>query len=122
MTGSEYVYVPVEANAVMPMDEGGSGGAEGSSGMTYVNWTEDGGIIGKGWDEAIGMKNTPFIPPYNSEEAILEHLKSAGNLNTIFSNWRNMYDSMEQNEFLIAARDGVYGHTDNGGCIGERIY
>lgn len=125
-SGSEVVYVPVEAAAVVPMAEGGSGGSDVGGGEIYVNWIEgggeNGGIIGRGWIKAFRLTNTPFVCPYNSEEAILEHIRVHRNLDTIFENWRNTYGPIDQAEFLLAAADeNVYGRTENNGCIGAQL-
>lgn len=127
ITGSEYVYVPVEANAVTPMAEGGSGGADAGGGTTFVNWIEGrelegGGIIGRGWVKAVGLPNTPFVSPHDTEDAILKHIEKYKDLDKIFEEWRSVYDPMEQYVFLLAAADEkFYGNTDSEGCIGSQL-
>lgn len=108
-------YIPVEANSVMPMAEGGSGGYQ--VGGYYVNWTTA-GITGKGWDQAIKMTNSPFEGM--TENDILNVISSQGDLDTIFREWGKKYDAGEELAFLIQAED--YYRSTPEGCIGDQKY
>ena len=125
MTGSEYVYVPVEANAVMHMAEGGSSGEVPGYNVdgAYINWDYELGIINKGWSQVIDMPYSPFAN--FTVEGIQEIIKNENNLNSIFSQWAVTTDPYEQNQFMNKAYEiyGVYSitHDTTDGCIGEQM-
>ena len=102
-------YVPVEADVVMPMAEGNSGGyyVKGYE----VNWNEK-GIIGKNWEEVIDLPNSPFAGVLKED---LEDIAATpgGNLNSYFLNWAATYDSEKELEFLLAAARTYPG------CVGD---
>lgn len=129
MQGSEFIYVPVEANEVMPMAEGDSGGdipgfeVPGS----YINWDRERGIVNDGWDRVLEIENNPFsYAGYTTVEQIQEVIDSQGNLNTIFSSWGQYIMPNELSAFIedITAAYGVYkpSRDEYDGCIGDRIY
>lgn len=123
MTGSEFVYIPVEANAVMPMDEGGSGIPGYNLEGKYINWDYDGGIINRGWDAVIKMQYSPF-EGYTVEK-IQETIQNESNLNSVFAEWGKKYGFAQQDQFMHEAH-AVYGyydpeHGDTTGCIGAQI-
>ena len=111
-------YVPVEANSVMPMAEGGSG--QGGYNVTgyYVNWT-DAGITAKDWSTVISMPNSPFAGM--TVESIAEQINNVGNFDNLFANWGNAHGPSQEMEFLNAAT-AYYGFTDQNGCIGDQLY
>lgn len=112
-------YVPVKANTVMPMAEGGSGPDAGwEMEGSYVNWDSENGVTGKDWQGLIDAPNSPFMGM--SEESIQNHINSFHNLNSFFK---------ELSTYAPSARRAFYNHletyygfTDGGGCIGDRIY
>ena len=126
MTGSE--YVPVEANAVMPMVEGGSSGDSGFA-VTgfYINWTREGGIINRGWEHMINASGGPFDGMTVAE--IEEMIDNKGNLNELFSAWQATPVNKAGYLSALAAEEiyGQYYPNDpsgqyKNGCIGEQMF
>lgn len=118
------VYVPVQANEVMPMNEGGSNAGGYQVDGYYVNWDIN-GITGTSWPTSDNITKYPDLPPKSNpfgnytEDDIRQMISNGGNLDMIFNNWGKMYDATEELEFLLwAAR--IFGSTENAGCIGER--
>ena len=123
MNGSEYVYVPVEANAVATIAEGGSGGDAGYSFEGYyINWNYDLGIINQSWDNAGELTNSPFFG--YSKEDIQNIIDNEGNLNRIFSEWASKYSHREQLIYVLEAME-TYGEHNIAmglsGCVGDQI-
>ena len=115
-TGS--YYVPVEANAVMPMAEGGSGDGYEITGY-YVNWDST-GITGNAWSQ--NLINAPYSPFAGlTLDDINKRIAEGGNFNTEFSNWGASHGPSEEDQFIDWAIQS-YGYTDKGGCIGDRLY
>lgn len=102
-------YIPVEAEVVMPMSEGNSGGYYTKG--YEVNWKEL-GIIGANWEDVIKLPNSPFAGATSEE---LENIAATpgGNFNSYFQNWAAAYDAEEELEFLLAAARAYPG------CVGE---
>ena len=71
-------YVKLEANAVMPMNEGGSSTGGYYESGARINWVSPGGIT---------AQNSPFYQ--EDVTAIEEHAERYGNLNTYFEAWGN---------------------------------
>lgn len=78
-------YVKLEANAVMPMNEGGSSTGGYYESGARINWVSPGGITAQGW--YIYDSNSPFYQ--EDVTAIEEHAERYGNLNTYFEAWGN---------------------------------
>lgn len=126
MTGSE--YVPVEANAVVPMAEGGSGGDSGFvvTGF-YVNWTREGGIINRDWKYMLEASGGPFDGM--TEADILYVIDHEGSLNRIFTEWAGtpvdkaayLADLAEEGKYGQYYPNDPSGQYENG-CIGERMF
>ncbi len=114
----EYGSNRVEANVVMPMAEGASGESGYQVTGYYVNWDVN-GITGKNWTDVIGLVNSPFAGW--TEKTIQEHIDKVGNFNDLFSDWGSTHGPSEENDFVQAAV-AIYGFTDKGGCIGDRLY
>ena len=114
-------YVPVAANRVKTMNEGPS---EPDSGWemenSYVNWSTDGGVTGKGWDALIDASHSPFfgMTPGEIQQAIENSVDH--NLNSYFSQIGNL-PLAQQDEFMNDLKS-AYGYTDNDGCIGVKLY
>ncbi len=126
MMGSE--YVPVEANAVSALAEGG-GSAEDLPGFeipgAYINWDRDGGIINRGWVQVLKIKNNPFtLSNIDSVEEIQEIINNEGSLNRIFSYWGSYMLPDEITTFIDELTEfyGVYKpiRDEYDGCIGDR--
>lgn len=127
MQGTE--YVPVDANEVMALNEGG-GSAPDLPGFevpgAYINWDRDVGIINRGWTKVLEIPNNPFTHGnLTTVEQIQEIINNEGNLNQIFSEWGGWILPDELTDFIDTLTEyyGVYkpgrGQTD--GCIGDRI-
>ena len=130
LTGSEEVYVPVQANSVNALAETGDSSWTGTEiEGTYVNWDLETGITGKGWKDALNMTNNPFSAyGLNDEEDIKTEIKNKGSLNDVFDYWKKHYTDGEISQFITAAENkyGFYNpehvlHNPDG-CIGEQIY
>ena len=118
------VYVPVQANEVMPMNEGGSNAGGYQVDGYYVNWDIN-GITGTSWPTSDNITKYPDQPPQSNpfgnytEDDIRQMISNGGNLDTIFNNWGEKYNAMEELAFLLWAASN-FGSTENAGCIGER--
>ena len=88
-------YVKLEANAVMPMNEGGSSTDGYYQSGARINWVSPGGITAQGW--YIYNPNSPFYQ--QDETAIEEHAEQYGNLNTYFEAWGNK-DGIDREGFV----------------------
>ena len=112
-------YVPVKANTVMPMAEGGSGPDSGweQTGI-FVNWNSTTGVTGSGWDQLIHAPNSPFGGMNSSQ--IVDHITQHGNLYLYFSKVADL-SSRQQDEFYNHLKR-YYGYTEEGGCIGDKQY
>lgn len=112
-------YIPVQANEVMPMAEGGSGPDSGwQQDGDYVNWNSETGVTGKGWNGLINAEHSPFAGM--TEDDIREHIDKYGNLNQYFEEVANYLPSAQS--AFYRDLEGVYGFTDQGGCIGDKLY
>lgn len=118
------VYVPVQANEVMPMNEGGSNAGGYQVSGYYVNWDMN-GITGTSWPTSDNITKYPDQPPESNpfgdytQDDIQLMISNGGNLDTIFVKWGETHDTGEELEFLSWAERN-FGSTENAGCIGER--
>ena len=112
-------YIPVQANEVMPMAEGRSGADDGWQQVgSYVNWDSKNGVTGDGWQ---GLIDAPYSPFYNMDaDQIVEHINECGNLNTYFSQIADL--SNRQQDAFYDYLKGIYGYTEEFGCIGDKIF
>lgn len=114
-------YVPVAANRVKTMNEGPSKPDSGwEMENSYVNWSTDGGVTGKGWEALIDAPNSPFFGM--SAEGIQKAIEDSvdHNLNSYFSQIGNL--SLAQQDAFMNALKNAYGYTDDGGYIGDKLY
>ena len=112
-------YIPVQANEVMPMAEGGSGQDSGwQQDGSYVNWNSETGVTGKGWDGLIRAEPSPFVSMTGDE--IEEHIKQHGNLDQYFKQVADYFPS-ERSAFYRYL-ENFYGFTNQSGCIGDKLY
>lgn len=121
---SEYgsSYIPVRANVATLANEGASVKPDTGYEITghHVNWSSDGGVTGGGWGNLINAPHSPFYGM--TEEDILAEIQNSPDhsLNSIFAKLANL-SNREQDAF-IDSLVGSYGYTDEGGCIGDRLY
>ncbi len=88
-------YVKLEANAVMPMNEGGSSKGGYYEGNVNILWVSPGGITGEKW--YIDNPNSPFYE--KNVEEIESHAISKGNLDEYFKNW-GLKENIDRNSFI----------------------
>lgn len=119
------VYIPVQANEVMPMAEGGSSPGGYQVEGYYINWDSN-GITGISWPTMDNLENYVSCPPNNpfgdyTEDDIRGMIEAGSNLDNIFREWKEKYNMLEEIEFISWAGT-IFGLTENGGgCIGEQL-
>lgn len=128
MIGSE--YVPVEANSVNALAEGGGSMPEDLPGFNipgaYINWDRDTGIIYRGWTHVLKIPNNPFtINDITDEDGIKQIINNEGSLNSIFNYWGAHLTAAQIGQFLIDLEKyyGVYKPStgQDEGCIGDQM-
>ena len=115
-------YIPVGANAVMPMAEGASGEGGYHVDGGYINWDID-GITGQNWPSSDSNYGSVAYNPFGNltEQEIIDKITNGdGTLDDLFLDWGSKYTDLQQLSFIVWA-GGIYGDSEQGGCVGARL-